>query len=38
MVGGVSEAIVKIINNGGKIVLCGNGNSASDALHFSGEI
>lgn len=38
MVGSVSEAIVKTINNGGKIVLCGNGGSASDALHFAGEI
>ena len=38
MVGSVSEAIVKTIKNGGKIVLCGNGGSASDALHFAGEI
>lgn len=38
MVGSVSEAIVKTINNGGRIVLCGNGGSASDALHFAGEI
>ena len=32
------DVIVKAINNGGKIVLCGNGGSASDALHFAGEI
>ena len=32
------DVIVKSINNGGKIVLCGNGGSASDALHFAGEI
>ena len=24
--------------NGGKLVLCGNGGSASDALHFAGEL
>lgn len=30
--------IVKCIQNGGKLVLCGNGGSASDALHFAGEI
>ena len=30
--------IVDSIQNGGKIVLCGNGGSASDALHFAGEI
>ena len=32
------DVIVKAINDGGKIVLCGNGGSASDALHFAGEI
>lgn len=32
------DVIVKSINNGGKIVLCGNGGSASDALHFVREI
>ena len=26
------------LKNGGKLVLCGNGGSASDALHFAGEI
>lgn len=26
------------LRNGNKIVLCGNGGSASDALHFAGEI
>lgn len=30
--------IVKCLKNGGKLVLCGNGGSASDALHFAGEI
>lgn len=30
--------IEKAIENGHKLVLCGNGGSASDALHFAGEI
>lgn len=30
--------IAKAISNGNKLVLCGNGGSASDALHFAGEI
>lgn len=30
--------IVKCISTGGKLVICGNGGSASDALHFAGEI
>lgn len=30
--------IVSSIENGNKLVLCGNGGSASDALHFAGEI
>ena len=30
--------IVKAIRSGHKLVLCGNGGSASDALHFAGEI
>lgn len=32
------DEIVKCIQTGGKLVLCGNGGSASDALHFAGEI
>ncbi len=35
---GLAEEIVKAIQNGNKLVLCGNGGSASDALHFAGEI
>lgn len=27
-----------LLNTGGKLILCGNGGSASDALHFAGEI
>lgn len=34
----VATSIVSAIKNGKKIVLCGNGGSASDALHFAGEI
>lgn len=34
----LANEIVNSISNGGKIVLCGNGGSASDALHFAGEI
>ena len=34
----LAEEIVKCIRSGGKLVLCGNGGSASDALHFAGEI
>lgn len=33
-----ADKIVSCINNGGKLVICGNGGSASDALHFAGEI
>lgn len=32
------DEIIKCIQSGGKLVLCGNGGSASDALHFAGEI
>ncbi len=33
-----ADAIVDSIGAGHKLVLCGNGGSASDALHFAGEI
>lgn len=38
MINKVSIMIAETISNGGKLVLCGNGGSASDALHFAGEI
>lgn len=38
VVSALSNEIVDCINRGGKLVLCGNGGSASDALHFAGEI
>lgn len=34
----VSEEMGKCIANGGKLLICGNGGSASDAQHFSGEM
>lgn len=34
----LADAIVTCIHNGGKLIICGNGGSASDALHFAGEI
>lgn len=33
-----ADEIAECIRNGGKLILCGNGGSASDALHFAGEI
>lgn len=38
MVDELSNTIAESIRKGGKLVLCGNGGSASDALHFAGEI
>lgn len=34
----LADAIKDCISSGGKLVICGNGGSASDALHFAGEI
>lgn len=34
----LADEIVKAVKNGNKLILCGNGGSASDALHFAGEI
>ena len=34
----LAENIVEAIKRGNKLILCGNGGSASDALHFAGEI
>lgn len=34
----LADEIVACISHGGKLVICGNGGSASDALHFAGEI
>ena len=32
------ELIYECMRNGGKVLLCGNGGSASDALHITGEL
>lgn len=37
-VAALANEIIISIAKGGKIVICGNGGSASDALHFAGEI
>ncbi|EKQ56970.1 MULTISPECIES: SIS domain-containing protein [unclassified Clostridium] len=37
-IGKISKKIAKTISNGGKLLICGNGGSASDSLHFAGEI
>ncbi|MGN0351046.1 MAG: SIS domain-containing protein [Roseburia sp.] len=34
----LADEIAECIKQGGKLVICGNGGSASDALHFAGEI
>lgn len=34
----LASVVAESIRSGNKIVLCGNGGSASDALHFAGEI
>ena len=34
----LADEIVEAIKTGHKVILCGNGGSASDALHFAGEI
>ena len=33
-----SEAMLETLDNGGKLLLCGNGGSATDAMHFSAEL
>lgn len=38
LISGLADCISRCIQSGGKLVLCGNGGSASDALHFAGEI
>jgi D-sedoheptulose 7-phosphate isomerase len=34
----LADAIVETLNVNGKLLLCGNGGSASDALHIAGEL
>jgi len=33
-----AERMIDVLKEGGKLVLCGNGGSASDAMHFAGEL
>jgi D-sedoheptulose 7-phosphate isomerase len=35
---GVGEALARVLADGGKILVCGNGGSAADAQHFAAEI
>ena len=37
-VANAARRIAAVYDNGGKILLCGNGGSASDALHFAAEL
>ena len=37
-IGDVCAKITECIARGNKIIMCGNGGSASDALHFAGEV
>lgn len=34
----VADELIKAIKRGNKLIICGNGGSASDALHFAGEL
>ena len=34
----MAAQIVEVLSSGGKLLLCGNGGSASDAIHIAGEI
>ena len=34
----IANELAHVIENGNKLIICGNGGSASDALHFAGEI
>ncbi|MEZ3444829.1 MAG: ADP-glyceromanno-heptose 6-epimerase [Lachnospiraceae bacterium] len=38
VINGLSSCLGATLKQGGKVVLCGNGGSASDALHFASEI
>ncbi len=37
-IGDLSDIIISTLNTSHKLIICGNGGSASDALHFAGEI
>jgi len=38
LIDNVCSEIIQVYKNGGKVILCGNGGSASDALHLAGEL
>jgi len=38
VIGSAGAAMASALQNGGKLLACGNGGSASDAQHFSGEL
>lgn len=38
LINDLADAISESIKNGGKLLICGNGGSASDALHIAGEL
>lgn len=37
-IGQIAAKMADTIQSGGKLLICGNGGSASDALHFAGEL
>lgn len=37
-IGRASRSMLDTLDNGGKLLLCGNGGSATDAMHFSAEL
>lgn len=38
LIGQTANLVIETLERGGKILLCGNGGSASDALHIAGEL
>jgi len=38
VIAGMTEAIIAALRAGGKLLICGNGGSASDSAHFAGEL
>lgn len=38
MISDIAGSVVGALRDGGKILICGNGGSASDALHIAGEL
>ncbi len=38
LIGQAADEVIKSLASGGKVLLCGNGGSASDAMHIAGEL